>query len=237
MNKINIDNIKALLLDLDGTLINSEKAFFEAYKDILLKEYSVVISKDEYKEYELEQNAKLLDFKRNEYQSIRNISDDTIYQKLYANYMPFFESVIREEEAKDNFNLIKEIKDSGLIVALVTTCRRMYISKLLDLYDLHNTFDIIIARDDVPHELLKPNPAEYLIALDKLQLKPYECISIEDSKRGVDASIGASIPTIKVDNFTEIKYHDDRTIEESSANKVLRNILDFRLRRNNNEKN
>ena len=55
-----IYNFKALLLDLDGTLINSEKAFYESFKDILKNEYSIDITMEEYKKYELEQNAMLL---------------------------------------------------------------------------------------------------------------------------------------------------------------------------------
>ena len=224
MNKIDYLKIKALLLDLDGTLINSEKAFYLAFKNTLENEYGVVITKDEYRKYELEQNAKLLDYKRQEYSIIREISDSDIFKKIYENYMPYFERVIEEKEAADNFELIKRLKESGMIVALVTTCRRVYISKLLDLYNLHDTFDLIIAREDVPHELLKPNPEEYLLALKKLNLSADECLSIEDSRRGVDAALGASIPTIKVDNFTEIKYSDPRVIEEESAYKVLSKI-------------
>lgn len=224
MNKIDYSKIKALLLDLDGTLINSEKAFYLAFKNTLENEYGVVITKDEYRKYELEQNAKLLDYKREEYLVIREISDSDIFKKIYENYMPYFERVIEEKEAADNFELIKRLKESGMIVALVTTCRRVYISKLLDLYNLHDTFNLIIAREDVPHELLKPNPEEYLLALKKLRLSADECLSIEDSKRGVDAALGASIPTIKVDNFTEIKYSDPRVIEEESAYKVLSKI-------------
>ena len=225
MNKINYSKIKALLLDLDGTLINSEKAFYEAFKMTLHNEYAVEITKEEYKKYELEQNAMLITHKKKEYPLLETINQNEIFQKIYENYMPYFEKVIQEKESADNFKIIKELKESGMIVALVTTCRRIYISKLLDLYDLHNTFDLIIAREDVPHELLKPNPEEYLLALRNLNLTPDICLSIEDSKRGVDAAVSANIPTIKVSNFTEIKYDDSRVVEEESAHKVLSKIL------------
>ena len=217
--------IKVLLLDLDGTLINSEKAFYETFKTVLKEEYNVNITKEEYKKYELEQNAKLIDYKRKEYPSLLKIDNNNVYSKIYERYMPFFEKVIKEEEARVNFMLIKQIKETGIFVSLVTTCKKMYISKILDLYNLHNTFDLIIAREDVPFELLKPNPEEYLLALKRLNITPDQCICIEDSKRGIDAAVGASIPTIKVDNFTEIKYHDERVIEEESAKKVLSKIL------------
>ena len=225
MDKIEYSKIQALLLDLDGTLINSEKAFYEAFKTTLCDKYKVDITKEEYKKYELEQNAMLIDYKKKEYPFLEKIDQNEIFQKIYENYMPYFERVIQEQESADNFKIIKELKESGMIVALVTTCRRIYISKLLDLYDLHNTFDLIIAREGVPHELLKPNPEEYLLALKKLNLSADMCLSIEDSKRGIDAAVSANIPTIKVSNFTEIKYNDERVVEEESAHKVLSKIL------------
>ena len=220
-----MNNIKALLLDLDGTLINSEQAFYKAFEYVLDHYYHVSITKEEYKRYELEQNAKLLDFKRQEYSSIKDISDDEIYALLYEEYMRFFEQIILEEEAKDNFRLLKKLKRQGLTLALVTTCRWIYLNKLIETYDLSDTFDFIIGREDVKPILLKPNPEAYLITLKKLGLNPNECLSIEDSKRGIDAALAAGIKTIKVDNFTDIKYKDERTIEEESANKILRKLI------------
>ena len=222
MNKIDYKNIKALLLDLDGTLINSERAFYKAFEYILEKYYGVIITKEEYKKYELEQNAKLLEYKRKEYSSLVGIDDNEIYSKLYEEYMNFFEDIIKEKEASDNFEVLKELKGKGMTLALVTTCRWIYLNKLIETYDLSDTFDFIIGRDDVKPELLKPNPEAYLITLKKLGLDPNVCLSIEDSKRGVDAALAAGIRTIKVDNFTEIKYEDDRVESEESANKVLR---------------
>ena len=44
MKTIDYKNIKALLLDLDGTLINSEKAFCNSFKKVLLNRYNINIT-------------------------------------------------------------------------------------------------------------------------------------------------------------------------------------------------
>lgn len=54
MNKINYDKVQALLLDLDGTLINTEKAFFNSFRDVLNNNYNVLITEEDYKKNELE---------------------------------------------------------------------------------------------------------------------------------------------------------------------------------------
>ena len=86
-------------------------------------------------------------------------------------------------------------------------------------------FDYIVSRDDVLHEELKPNPKAYSMALKALDISTNECLAIEDSKRGIDAALAANIPTIKVDNFTVIKFMDNRVEEYNSANEILKMIL------------
>ncbi len=46
-------NIKALLLDLDGTLINGERPFALAFIKVL-SEYGINVTLDDYKKYELD---------------------------------------------------------------------------------------------------------------------------------------------------------------------------------------
>lgn len=53
---------KTLLLDLDGTLINSEYAFYNCFKDSIYNECSKKVTFDEYTKYELERNAMLLKY-------------------------------------------------------------------------------------------------------------------------------------------------------------------------------
>ena len=142
---------------------------------------------------------------------------------VYNNYTDFFKQVILEDEAKDNFKTLEKLKDRGIKLGLVTTCRRMYLDILIKELKLESLFDIIIAREDVEH--LKPDSEAYLKALNYFNIKPNECLAIEDSKRGVDAAINAGIKTIKVENFTMIKYKYSESIECYSANGVLKRIL------------
>lgn len=221
-----LNNIKALLVDLDGTLINSEKAFFESFRDILKNNYLVSITKDDYKKYELEQNAKLLITLKEKNILKSTISDQDIMKLIYDYYFYKFIEVIKEPEAVENFELLKKIKDKGYTLGLITTCRKRFIDVMFEELKLNGLFDIVIAREDVLN--LKPCPDAYIYAINKLGLNLEECLAIEDSKRGIDASISAGIKTIKVDNFCTIKESDPRTIEEKSANIVFRKILSIK---------
>ena len=225
MSKIDFDNIKALLLDLDGTLINSEKAFCNAFIDVFKNQYNIDISFDEYKEFELEKNAMLIKQKKMDNPNLRDISDKEIMDNVYSVYFNYFKKMIRDDEALDNFRIIKELKRLKLKIALVTTSKRIYLDELIRINELYEVFDYIVSRDDVLHEELKPNPKAYSMALKALDISTNECLAIEDSKRGIDAALAANIPTIKVDNFTVIKFMDNRVEEYNSANEILKMIL------------
>ena len=89
--------------------------------------------------------------------------------------------------------------------------------------DKDDLFDYIVAREDAKN--LKPAPDAYLKTLEYLNLSPTEAIAMEDSKRGVEAAKSCNIKTVKVDNFTVIKYNIDGIIEEEFANKYLKKLL------------
>lgn len=212
--------IKAILFDLDGTLINSEKAFCNSFIRILNDEYNAKITEEDYEKYELKENAMLL--KTLTKKGIIKEDYDVIMSKVYMNYEKNFEKVIKEKDVLENIKLIKKMKEKGYIVALVSTSKRFFIDKLLEETDSKNLFSYIVAREDVKN--LKPSSDAYLLVLDKLNLKPEECIAIEDSLRGIKASIGANIKTYKVDEYTTIKFQNNDSTEVHSVRDVLKTL-------------
>ena len=121
--------MKALFLDLDGTLINSEKAFSNCFVDILNNEYGANVTLHDYKKYELEQNALLIEYAKKSNMISYNISDKEIMSLVYEAYEEYFKDIIKEAEAIDNFRLIKLLKDKYYL-GLITTCRRHYLDIL-----------------------------------------------------------------------------------------------------------
>jgi len=52
------------------------------------------------------------------------------------------------------------------------------------------------AATSLPKPTSKPDPAVYLFAMDKIGVKPEECVAVEDSKSGATAAMRAGIPLI-----------------------------------------
>ncbi|MBN8988259.1 MAG: HAD family phosphatase [Rhizobiales bacterium] len=80
--------------------------------------------------------------------------------------------------------------------AIVTSSSRRTAEAHLTLAGIRNRFDTILTRDDVTRG--KPSPDLYLLAASTLGVNPQFCVAIEDSNHGVAAAHAAGAITIMV---------------------------------------
>ena len=98
--------------------------------------------------------------------------------------------------------LMKEANQAGIQIGICTTSDEKAAKAISTKYLNDITFGFILASDEVDKK--KPDPAIYLLALQKSQLKPKECVVIEDSRNGVLAAKRAGISTLVTTNpYTE----------------------------------
>lgn len=100
--------------------------------------------------------------------------------------------------------LLEEARAAGVVLAIATTTTPENVTALLRhslAPDGPEWFALIAAGDVVPAK--KPAPDIYRWALERLGLRPGECLALEDSHNGLRASLGAGIPTvITVNGYT-----------------------------------
>ena len=169
--------------------------FFDSFKETLKDEFDIDITFNEYEENELCMNSNLLTKLKQENLIDKSEDNSIIMNKVYKKYMKKFKKIIKEDEVFLNFELIKKIKKNGLKIGLVSTSKRCFIDLLLEKLNINKLFDIVISREDV--EKLKPDMQGYVKAMKKLKVNPYNCIAIEDSKRGIISATNADIKTIR----------------------------------------
>jgi HAD superfamily hydrolase (TIGR01509 family) len=107
--------------------------------------------------------------------------------------------------------LMQEINQAGLVLGVCTTsnersARAVAYGVLKDI-----NFDFVLAGDVVSKK--KPDPEIYNLALQKSNLKPEECIVIEDSRNGVLAAHAAGLNIVATTNiYTEKEDLSDADI-------------------------
>ncbi|MDX1796164.1 MAG: HAD family hydrolase [Hydrogenovibrio sp.] len=229
--------LQALLFDVDGTLADTERdghrvafnmAFEEAgldwdWSESLYGDLLAVTGGKERIRYYLEKFN--TEFKKPE-------NFDDFVKGLHEAKTKFYTQLLSEGKIPLRTGverLIKEARDAGTRMAVVTTTTPANVTALLENTlgpDSESWFEVIAAGDIVPAK--KPAPDIYHWALEKMNLKPEETIAFEDSANGIRSSVGAQVKTIvtineytKDDDFSDAVVVLDHMGEPENTFKVL----------------
>lgn len=189
--------IKAILFDLDGTLIDDEK-FTISSKIIEGKKYG----------YNVKRKDVILSLgmsKENSQKHFTSLYGDSFpvqelaYQRFVyiVNYMkkngiklkPYVSKIIRFCEKND------------IVIGICTSTTSEKIREYQKYGNLFDHFDFIVTGDEVTNG--KPSPDIFLKGLKKANVNKNEALVIEDSNIGVEASINAGIDVIMIPDLAK----------------------------------
>ncbi len=91
--------------------------------------------------------------------------------------------------------LLLATRAAGIRTALVTHTRRALVEVALSTLGAGN-FDLVVCGDEVPRT--KPDPAPYLAAATGLGFDPASCVAIEDSPAGLASALAAGCAVLGV---------------------------------------
>lgn len=188
--------IKTLLLDLDGTLINSENIFLDSFRRIISNNYNYEISDAEYKNNELDQNNNLIGYLKLKKIIPNTEPENDIMQQIYAEYEIEFIKMLSKDDTILNFELLKQLQEKGMKLALVTTSKRKFVEMLINTLSIEKLFDYIVCREDVDN--LKPDKEAYEKAIGNLKTPKENILAVEDSNRGLESATDAGIKVIHI---------------------------------------
>jgi len=172
----------ALLFDLDGTLVNTEKFDGKVLKKVLNS--NGLKSDEEFRGYSLEDYISKI------------TSDKKLQKKIKKEFISEYELILKNIQIEINNELLRYLKlGFSPLVALVTANNKRLTRTILNKTGLSKYFEVIITCEDVKNQ--KPAPDAYLRALKKLNVSPENCIVFEDSEAGIKAAKAAGIKNIR----------------------------------------
>jgi HAD superfamily hydrolase (TIGR01509 family) len=83
-------------------------------------------------------------------------------------------------------------------MAVVTSSQRHHFDVMHADIGLTSYFEFELAREDC--DRTKPNPDPYLLALERLGIRPESCVAVEDSERGLAAARAAGLRCLVIPN-------------------------------------
>ncbi len=95
--------------------------------------------------------------------------------------------------------LLQALASAGVPTALVSSSYRLLVDAVLaGLWDggTSHRFEVTVAGDEVGQG--KPDPEPYLLAAQRLGLRPQQCVVLEDSTAGVQSGVAARCPVVFV---------------------------------------
>lgn len=204
-------DLKAIIFDCDGTLVNSEPAHILSWQQAL-RERGEELSLEEARSFAGRPSDKsalylakklgvdcadeLLSKKKAHFHSLQNAGHPAIQPTI-----DFLHQLATERDRL------------GLKIALASAAEKEEIFSNLRHHNIEHLFDIILSgKDDLndysdPEGVNKPKPYIYLHTAKQLNLEPSQCVVIEDSRPGVTAGVDAGCFTIAVPN-SYTKHHD-----------------------------
>ena len=191
----------AVIVDLNGTLVDTEYAFFQAYKDALTK-FNVSFTIEDFTQNWSTEGKKLKDY-------LEKIKRQDLFVKekeiLIEKDMIFQETLesraILMPGAQD---LLFYLQKENISLGLDSSTSRMNIDKLLKLFNIESTFAVIASGDmeidEAKYGDIKKKSSRLKVVADILQFPYKKCIVIGDAEKDIKGANEAGMKSIAIPN-------------------------------------
>ena len=213
----------AVLFDMDGTLVDSEKVW-----DIALYELA------ERAGGKLSEPARLAMIGSNMSRTLQLLRDDLgqpdrpeapdVEWLVDRVHQLFAEGLVWRPGALE---LLRAVRAAGLPTALVTSTGRRLVEVALDTLGREN-FDAVVVGDEVKAQ--KPDPEPYLTAADLLGVPITDCVAIEDSPTGVASAVASGAAVLAVPAELELPPTDGVHLRDTLEGVDLTYLTDLLAR-------
>ena len=184
----------AVIFDLDGTLLDSYDAHFEAWS-ALAAELGVALTESQFQSQFGRKNEPILE-ELHEWAGkdvpgdaqLAELADrkETHYRELIGQALPLMPGAAQ---------LIEQLQARGWVVAIGSSTPRVNLEFAQAAMAQHGVkFDAAACGCDVKQS--KPNPDVFLLAAERLQVPPQECVVVEDAPAGIEAAHRAGMASV-----------------------------------------
>ena len=188
--------VKAVIFDLDGTLIDSEPNYLLADQQLLAR-YGIPFTEEDKQRYIGGSNLDMMEDLVRRYGL--PVDPRNLAEEKNAIYLEIAERATRIYPEMKRF--LDLLLAGGVPVAVASGSGPQVIERLLRAVGLEGTFGTLVSAEEVPRG--KPAPDVFLEAARRLGLAPQHCLVVEDSRPGVEAACRAFMRCIAVPYLTD----------------------------------
>ena len=198
-----VNNIKAVLFDMDGVLIDAKDWHYEALNKAL-KTFGIEISRYDHlhtfdglpTKVKLKMLSEQFYLPEKLHKTINQLKQIYTEELIYQNCHPLF----HHEYA------LSRLHNEGYKIAVCSNSVRNTIELMMKKSGLADYIDLIMSNEDVVKS--KPDPEIYLNAMEKLGLLPDECIVVEDNPNGIMAGKRSGARVLEVSSIYDVNFEN-----------------------------
>ena len=207
--------IKAVILDMDGVVIDSIRCDFLAWKRIFSR-FEIELSFGEYKKFS---GMKAWEILR---QYVKNISEHEA-NILEGKREKYFSECLKRGGVmimSGTQSFLNLLVQNGIHISLATAATRNKVADILKHFNIESYFRVIVTGDDVSRG--KPDPETFLKVAEILNVRPEECVVIEDAPNGIMAAKNSNMKCIAITTTHAYK-------ELTEADKIIDSFTELTL--------
>ncbi|MGC5326338.1 HAD family hydrolase [Brevibacillus sp. SYSU BS000544] len=186
--------IKAIVFDFDGLIVDTENAWFEAFRDVFSEQFGMNVTLEEFAMCIGTENSVLFDAL--ERKVGRPLDRNGIERLTLQKYEEKMTAISLRPGVLE---YLKEAKKLGLRIGLASSSSRKWVEHYLTETGIIDYFEVLKTKDDV--EQVKPHPELYLQAISSLGVGSAEALAFEDSANGCNAAVAAGLRCVIVPNL------------------------------------
>jgi HAD superfamily hydrolase (TIGR01509 family) len=209
---------RAVIFDMDGVLVDSEPIFLNAINRLLTQENVGPLTEVENEMYFIGTTTG---------ETLRRLKDMRRLPRSVDFYMAQYDIIVKQV-LKEQLppqpgvsRLLQGCRQRRLPKAVASSSLRSWVDLKLEALGLQDAFEVVLGGDEITHG--KPAPDIYLLATQRLEVPPSECIAIEDSPVGIAAAVAAGAYTVAV------RTYSTRNLDLSQAHTILDSLELFDL--------
>lgn len=184
-----VERMFGVIFDMDGVLLDAAPLLWGSYKDVV-REHGGVLSDDDLPSY---RGVSWPD-------AVARINEEFNMQLDVESFSSRLIQKEKEAFTKEKYvmpglvEFLDDLKKHHVPMAVGTSSGYDRAADLLGRGDIRNYFSAIASANDAKHH--KPAPDIFLVAAQRLNLNPKDCIVIEDGSSGVEAAHRAGMKAI-----------------------------------------
>jgi len=190
------DGVQGLVMDCDGTLVNSMQGHYEVWQRALNDFGIRSFTKDHFYAFGGMPVGDILDI------MVEEEGCAPIDKEAFADRkMDLFHDIALPlvAEIRVCVDIVRCAKKEGLKVAVASGGDKLDVVSTLKRTGLFDLFDAIVTREDTPRG--KPAPDPFLLAAELINADPTKCIGFEDADKGLEAVRRAGMKAVDVRRF------------------------------------